>query len=476
MKSIFWKYLTVTVALLLISFGVFGATFLWQTYNYTLGESQETLEKQAQRLSQMTTLFIENDSDIVQQMYFTSMSELIADNDAKIIVCNIESKIVFYMDENGFRDGGENEVSQEAVDEVLAFGKYSGLGSFDGTQNELYYTCGQPVKTNTGKIVGVVFVSSPASASLQVLDDLHQIFLINALIVLLIALVVSYFVAQSMSNPLKKMTIATRAYADGDFSVRVDESGDDEIGQLAHSINQMSESLDQLDQLRSSFIANVSHELKTPMTTISGFVDGILDGTIPQEKQREYLSIISNETRRLARLVVRMLDASRLQSGEVKMNPVKFNLTEMICQTVFGFEQRIKTKNINLEINFEPDTVFVNADQDNINQVIYNLIDNATKFCYDNGTMAIDVSVTEKKAYVKVRNEGETIAPNVLTHIFDRFYKADQSRGKDRHGAGLGLFLCKTILTMHGEDIQATSENGITEFVFTLPLAFSFER
>ena len=282
-----------------------------------------------------------------------------------------------------------------------------------------------------------------------------------------------YFMAQSMSKPIQKMKHATRAYAKGDFSVRLDESGDDEIGELAHSLNQMSESLEHVDQLRSSFIANVSHELKTPMTTIAGFVDGILDGTIPPDRQREYLHIISNETRRLARLVVRMLEASRLQSGEVKMNPVKFDLCEMTVQTVIGFEQRIKTKNLDVDINFDEDQIFVLADQDNINQVVYNLIDNATKFSPDGGTFTVRLSLTDKKVYVKIANDGQTIAPNVLPHIFDRFYKADQSRGKDRYGAGLGLFLCKQILNMHGEDIHATSENGVTEFVFTLPLAKS---
>jgi len=471
MKSIFWKYLIVTVALLLLSFGVFGATFLWQTYNYTLSESQESLEKQADRLAKMTTLYIENNTEIVQEMYSTSLSELIVDDDAKVIVCNSDGQVVFFLDENGFRDGTQNMVSPDAIRAVMDTGVYSGIGTYDGTVNELYYTCGRPVSTSNGRVVGAVFVSSPAAASLGVLDDLHRIFIINALFVLIIALVFSYFVAQSMSKPLKKMTIATRSYAKGDFSVRLDDSDDDEIGELAHSLNQMSESLEQLDQLRSSFIANVSHELKTPMTTISGFVDGILDGTIPQDRQREYLSIISNETRRLARLVVRMLEASRLQSGEVKMKPTRFNLCDMLCQTVIGFEQRIKTKQINVEINLEPDTIHVYADQDNINQVVYNLIDNATKFTSDGATMSVAVSVNEKKAYVKISNEGQTIAANVLPHIFDRFYKADQSRGKDRTGAGLGLFLCKQILTMHGEDIHATSENGVTEFVFTLPLA-----
>jgi len=471
MKSIFWKYLTATIALLLISFGVFGASFLWQTYNLTLGESREVLEDRAEQLSEMTTLYLENNTDIMQQMYFIALSEVITEDNAKVLVCDTTGKVVYYLDENGLREDTENKVSEEAVSSVLNQGQYDGVGSFDGTPNELHYTCGRPVVTSAGKIVGALFVSAPATAALDILDDLHRIFLINGLIVLMIALIVSFFVTQSISKPLKKMTVATRAYAQGDFSVRLDESGDGEIGELAHSLNHMSESLEHVDQLRSSFIANVSHELKTPMTTIAGFVDGILDGTIPENRQREYLHIISNETRRLARLVVRMLEASRLQSGEVKMKPIKFDLCEMMIQTLIGFEQRIKTKKLDVDVRFDDDKINVMADQDNINQVVYNLIDNATKFSSDGGKLCLTISRTDKKVYVKVSNEGQTIAPNVLPHIFDRFYKADQSRGNDRMGAGLGLYLCKSILNMHGEDIHATSENGMTEFVFTLPLA-----
>ncbi len=473
MRSLFWKYLVVTVCLLLVCFGVFTTTFLLQTYNLTLGNSQTELEKQAIRLSEMTTIYIDNNTDTVQQMYYLNLNNIVRENDAYIVLADTSGHVVFCFDERGFLDTSDAYISEDALNAVLNEGKYSGIGDFSGSSDEAYYISGQPVYTANDLIVGVVFISSPATASFAFLDNMHRIFVATGLIVLLLGIFVSYFVAQSMSKPLKNMQLATRAYAKGDFSVRIDDSGDDEIGELARSFNSMSESLEQLESLRSSFIADVSHELKTPMTTISGFVDGMLDGTIPPEKQHDYLQIISNETRRLSRLVVRMLEASRIESGQVKLNPVRFDLTDLICQTVIGFEQRINEKKIDVQINFEKDSVFVYADQDGIAQVVYNLIDNATKFSSDEGTMSIAVSVTDKKAYVKIANDGQTIAPNVLSHIFDRFYKADQSRGKDNCGAGLGLFLCKSIINMHGEDINAMSENGRTEFVFTLSLAES---
>ncbi len=471
MKSLFWKYLTVTVALLLVSFGIFGATFLWQTYNYTLGQTQDKLKEQAIQLSEMTSVYISNNTNAVQRMYYMTLNDFVSENNSYVVLANTNGQVVFCFDKSGFLDTADAYVSDDALYSSLNKGEYMGIGNFSGSNDDVYYICGQPVVNTDGLTVGVVFISAPATSALEILDKEQRFFFLTAIVVLFLGFIVSYFVARSMSNPLKKMQLATKAYAKGDFSVRVDDSGDDEIGELARSFNQMCESLEHLDSLRSQFVANVSHELKTPMTTISGFIDGILDGTIPDDKQRDYLNIISNETRRLSRLVVRMLEASRIQSGEVKLKPTRFNLTDMLCQTLIGFEQRINDNNINVEVNFESENIFVYADSDNIAQVVYNLIDNATKFTSKDGTLTLTVSLTDKKAYVKVSNEGQTIAPNVLPHIFERFYKADQSRGNDVGGAGLGLFLCKSILNMHGEDIYATSEDGLTEFVFTLSLA-----
>ncbi len=469
MKSLFWKYLTVTISLLMVSFGLFGAVFMWQTYSYSLEDAQKDLEADAQKIAQLTQIYINSDLPLVRDMYLIGISEVVQGG-SNIIVCEPGGRLTYYVDANEWREGELQTVDLTALKQVLQTGGYYGVGNFSGAMQGVYYTCGAPVRNIAGQIAYVVFVSSPASHAFQALEELRRIFVLSGALILFIAIIVSYFVAQSMSRPLKNMIKATREYARGDFSVRVPENRDDEIGELAHSINQMSASLNKLEELRSTFIANVSHELKTPMTTIAGFVDGILDGTIPPQRQNEYLKKISDDTRRLSRLVIRMLEASRIQSGQVRIKPARFNINETVRQTILGFEQLLEDKNIDVQVEFEQDDMYVMADQDNIVQVVFNLVDNACKFIPPRGTLAIRVVREGNKALITIANTGPEIPPEILPRIFDRFYKADSSRGSDSGGAGLGLFIVNSILNMHGEKITAQSENGLTQFTFTLPM------
>jgi len=269
------------------------------------------------------------------------------------------------------------------------------------------------------------------------------------------------------------MAAASRKFARGDFSVRVRQAEDpaDEMGALIESFNKMADSLEKAEERRSEFIANISHELRTPMTTIAGFADGILDGVIPPEKERDYLEIISNDTKRLSRLVVRMLEASRISSGEIVMHPTVFELNETISRTLLEMEQRIEQKNLTVNVRFADDETYVTADADYMAQVVYNLIDNACKYVEIGGFIDVKTEKTGHNIEVTIANSGRDIPSEQQKYIFDRFYKVDQARSKDANSAGLGLFLVKTILNMHGQSIRLTSENGVTAFTFTLPAA-----
>ena len=226
------------------------------------------------------------------------------------------------------------------------------------------------------------------------------------------------------------------------------------------------------EQLKREFVANVSHELKTPMTTIAGFADGILDGTIPKDQEDKYLATIADETRRLSRLVRSMLDMSRLEStGEDLTRRREFDISEKIVSTMLSFEARANDKQLDVDLQLPEDSMQVLADPDAITRVLYNLMDNAVKFAAPGSTLCVSLWKSEGKAYVSVRDHGETIPPDDLPFIFDRFHKSDRSRSLDRDGVGLGLYLVKSILDAHGEDIAVTSRDGVTEFVFTLTLA-----
>ena len=247
----------------------------------------------------------------------------------------------------------------------------------------------------------------------------------------------------------------------------------DEISTLAEAFNSMADSLAKVESQRSEFIANVSHELKTPMTTISGFAEGILDGTIPPEREKEYLQIIVSETRRLSRLVRRMLDLSRLNAlAENSVTAQEtFDLTEIMSQVLISLESKITSRKLDVDVQMPQEKLMVWGDPDAVTQVCYNLLDNAAKFAAPDSTITVQITKKDGKAVISIRDLGATIPPDELPLLFDRFHKADSSRSMDRDGVGLGLYIVKTILNNLKETINVTSEDGVTQFTFTLTLA-----
>ena len=281
---------------------------------------------------------------------------------------------------------------------------------------------------------------------------------------------VIYIMTNSMSKPLRLMSQASKAMARGDFSKRIPVTSDDEIGELAISFNMMTNSLARSEGMRKNFVANVSHELKTPMTTIGGFIDGILDGTIEEDKQKYYLEIVSDEVKRLSRLVQSMLSMSKLESGEFVLKPELFDFRELICSVVISQERRIESQNINISGLDEIESISLNADRDLIYQVIYNLVDNAVKFTGEGGNISFELANKNKKTVFVITNTGKGIPQSDLPHIFERFYKVDKSRSASKNSTGLGLYIVKTIVTAHGGSISVSSKEGeYTSFKVVLP-------
>jgi signal transduction histidine kinase len=352
------------------------------------------------------------------------------------------------------------------TDAEMSFLSYNGPYSDIG--NGKYQMCAVPVITS-GTIRGYVVSITDTSVEDAMVTNARKTIINSALWVMLAAIIALYLVTERTIHPLRNMTKATKSFAKGDFSTRVTVVGHDEIAELGAAFNQMAESLDNFERMRSSFLANVSHDLRTPMTTIAGFIDGITSGAIPPEKHAYYLGIVSDEVHRLSRLVSELLDISRLESGERKFTMTSFDIAEMARIILISFEQKIGEKN--LDVIFESaDEVKVTADKDAIHQVLYNLMHNAIKFSRVDGKLAISITqFTNERIKVSVYDDGQAISKEDLTLVFDRFYKTDKSRGLDKSGVGLGLYICKTIIEAHGEEIHAESpnENG-AEFWFTL--------
>jgi signal transduction histidine kinase len=274
------------------------------------------------------------------------------------------------------------------------------------------------------------------------------------------------------------MSAAAKQYATGDFSTRVAINrgkfrifGYDEVDELVQAFNTMAQALASLEMSRRSFVANVSHELKTPMTTIGGFIDGILDGTISEDKEKQYLKVVSDEVKRLSRLVTGMLNMSKIEAGELDLKPQKFDISEMLFMTLLSFEQVIDNKHIEIRglDTMQPNPIV--ADKDMINQVVYNLVDNAVKFTPEAGYIEVTSKADAEKIILKIKNSGRGIPDEEIEKIFERFYKVDKSRSYDVKGAGMGLYIIKTIVELHGGHISARSKYGeYAEFIVQLPL------
>ena len=368
-------------------------------------------------------------------------------------------------------------VPQEYLDEVLSGDILNQTGNFGGQYNEKVLTIGMPVRYQ-GTIIGAVFFNCKMPKLRKTAVDLIIIFMFAALLSMVVAFIVIYIQARRISKPIGEINAAARDIAAGNMSKRVAVNSTDEIGQLASSFNFMADALEDLEKQRSGFISDVSHELRTPMTSISGFVQGIIDGTIPEEKRDYYLNIVLEESVRLTKLVNDMLEMSKMSSSEYKLDITKFELNELVRVCVIGMGNKIDDKNLEMNIDFTPDKLEVLGDKDSIKRVLINLIDNAIKFSYPNTTIGINTWVEGKKAYFCVGNFGDGIESSDLSNVFNRFYKTDASRHKEKSGAGLGLSLVKNILVLHKQSIWVESINAkegsnakYTKFTFTLELA-----
>jgi len=469
-KSLFTKYFAVCSAMILVSITLMGGLFLAFSTRYFQEDKQESLLRNARQAAALTAANLQS-----YDYQYISEKQLLS---GYSIISATTGTEIFLVDGNGrtmICTEGDNcshrtyTLAADIMQKVMS-GKFIENGTLEGIYSSPFYTVGVPVEVN-GTTFGAVFVSLPADELWNYVADLIDVFFLCAIIAIIISSIVIYFVTRRLIRPLREMVAATKSFSAGDFSVRVPVEGYDEIGQLASAFNNMASSLADLESVRRSFIANVSHELKTPMTTIGGFIDGILDGTVPEEKRRQYLETVSEEVHRLSRMVKSMLNVARIESGESKIDPSVFDINEMVCRTLFSFEQRIEDKGLEV-VGLESDPIYVEADADMINQVIYNLIDNAVKFVNEKGCISFTFKTENDRVFVAIRNTGDGIPQHEIPRLFDRFYKSDKSRSLDKSGYGLGLYIVQTIVNLHNGDLIVRSVEGeYAEFCFSVPAA-----
>lgn len=473
-QGLYWRQLSLTVGMVMLTLFLLGTSFFSLSYNYAKNQKSEEVLTKARVMGQLSVSYLENgrylDMEVLQSdPDFRQLASFAATvSDVHFMICDKEGHVLLTTDKS--LEGRVVTMPESMTREIVEDGSTSRRDDLNGLYDTNRFVVGVPaVSPETQEIVGVVYgVSSTDS-----LDSMWQgfigLFFMTAFVVLMISFMASSVTTMRQVQPIREMVQATRRYAEGDFDIRMYDYGrKDEIGELAASFNAMAESLQQTERQRREFIANISHELKTPMTTIAGYTDGILDGTIAPENERQYLQIISDESRRLSRLVRRMLDVSQLQAIDPLKGGNHFDVCESMRRVLISMEKKITDRHLDVEADIPDEPILVLGDNDLITQVIYNLLENATKFARQGSTLYLGVTTLDGKARVTVRNVGDTISAEELPLLFERFHKSDKSRSEDKDGVGLGLYIVKTILEQHHEKINVTSENGVTTFTFSL--------
>ena len=484
MNSFYKRQFVMMAGVIMISFALLGTAFITLSYQYTIREKRESMSRNADYIAAFTANMRANSRlDIRNELYQAYIASLAQISDAVVVLSDTEGQVLLTTDGSTVNMGHSGlYLPQTVLGALESGGGFTGLTDLSGLFPDERYVAGTLITIaardlitgqTSAQVLGAVCVAAEASSITELWSAFTSIYFFTAVVVLCLAFITSSVTSLQQTKPLKEIADMARKFGHGEFDARVTgyDKRRDEVGELAEAFNAMADSISKGEERRSEFVANISHELKTPMTTIAGFTDGILDGTIAPDRERAALQTISSETRRLSRLVRRMLDLSRLQSAETVTCQEQFDISEVMLRVLVSLETKINSHRLDVDTQLPDGPVLVWGDPDSITQVCYNLLDNAIKFSQEGGVLGLSIAAKGGKAHVTVRNVGDTIPPEELAMIFDRFHKSDKSRSVDREGVGLGLYIVKTILNNHKENITVTSENGVTEFTFTLTLA-----
>ena len=478
-KTIYSKYLASFILLLGFGFCTIALIISYVVTNYSLNSKTDIMYKSAKVVYSTLVSDMEQSknsfSDTVKENkndYYSLFSPLSEYSDSCIVLIDKSGSVIF---ENGDKDLIKStKISQEAMGKILEFSTGARLSDLEGLFENRRFNYIYPIEekvSGENSLNGIIILSCSSSGLQNVHDQIIKVVIVSSLWVFLAAVVIVYFISNRITTGIKQISKAVDSYTKGKFEVRIPVKNNDEIASLAKDFNNMASELDKLEKTKNTFISSISHDLRTPMTSIQGFIEGIIDGTIPDEKREYYLGIVLTEVKRLSRLVNSLLDVSRMESGGLKLNMSCFDVCEMARLILISFEEKINDGKINIEFEADDEVSRVFADKDAVYQVIYNIVGNALKFTNENGTLRIEIRKMNphNKYSVSVYNTGIGIKEEELEYIFDKFYKSDSSRGLDKTGTGLGLYIAKTKIEAHGEKITVDSKYGeYCRFTFTL--------
>lgn len=470
MKTTYRRQFTMILCLLVAAILVIGLSFLYLFDRYAQDHQKQSLDDTAQSVTELVESY--SATYLNSWEFRTNLAVAARASDNDIVICNSEGVVCICMERSNCEHLGKR-LDSDTVDTLFQGEKAKLNKAVSTLYGDERMASAIAVLNSDGSRLCIVVVSVQKAAITALTEKILRVFLLAALLILVAALLAIPIFTRREARPIQEMAAAARQIAHGNLDVRVPTGNEnEELEELAVAFNNMTLALKNSETIRNEFVANISHELKTPMTTIAGYLDGMLDGTIPPEKYRYYMELVSTEARRLSRLVRSMLDISRLRDQGIPADQkTNFDICEAAGQALLCFEQRINQKKLNVEIDMPDEGLTIHAAQDSVTQVLYNLIDNAVKFVNEGGTLSVRIRRHGNSAMISVGNTGKTIPPEELPLVFDRFHKIDKSRSNDRDGWGLGLYIVKTIVLAHGEDVYVTSQDGKTEFTFSMSLA-----
>lgn len=470
MKTTYRRQFTMILCLLVAAILVIGLSFLYLFDRYAQDHQKQSLDDTAQSVTELVQSY--SATYLNSWEFRTNLAVAARASDNDIVICNGAGVVCICMERSNCEHLGKR-LDSDTVDTLFQGEKAKLSKAVSTLYGDERMASAIAVLNSDGSRLCIVVVSVQKAAITALTEKMLRVFLLAALLILVAALLAIPIFTRREARPIQEMAAAARQIAHGNLDVRVPTGNEnEELEELAVAFNNMTLALKNSETIRNEFVANISHELKTPMTTIAGYLDGMLDGTIPPEKYRYYMELVSTEARRLSRLVRSMLDISRLRDQGIPADQkTNFDICEAAGQALLCFEQRINQKKLNVEIDMPDEGLTIHAAQDSVTQVLYNLIDNAVKFVNEGGTLSVCIRRNGNSAMISVGNTGKTIPPEELPLVFDRFHKIDKSRSNDRDGWGLGLYIVKTIVLAHGEDVYVTSQDGKTEFTFSMSLA-----
>lgn len=464
------KTLYLKLILAYIIFGLFGflvvATFVSDmTISHLTKENADALYREATLIANTYATDLYN-TDVALETVKAQLDALDTYLNATIWIINPSGRMI--LDSSAPVDV-ENEIVVENFDPTITAGSYYTEGSFFETFDEEMLSVFAPI-TSDYKVKGYVVIHASLSSIYTEANQLLNISYIMLIILFLLSLIILIFFTEMVYIPLRKITEATEQYASGNMHYEFSVESEDEMGYLAAILSYMASEIARSEDDQKKFVANVSHDFRSPLTSIDGYLKAMLDGTIPPEMYEKYLTIVLNETERLTKLTNSLLTLNNLNTKGIMLNRTDFEINAVIRNVAASFEGTCRKKTIGIELVLTGDEMYVVADVDKIQQVLYNLLDNAIKFSHHDSLIKIETTEKHNKIFVSVKDTGIGIPKDDLKLIWDRFYKSDLSRGKDKKGTGLGLSITKEIIQAHGENINVISTEGVgTEFIFSLP-------